>query len=197
MTLKESSKEQQRDFRNTACRTSTRSAEDRQTRFEFTRLIVLIFMFVAVRGPLFRVEDLTEMGWHRVYVWRAVKSLVKAGILEKFDRKSYGLADDARKWFRTAFGGGVNDAAFAYSTMAVETWSETRLSRFKEKLSEIWKDRPERIKRDPARIGSTTSLSPNEDDYSSLLKLLCEKVQEASCVVSMLEKTTPKSVSKM
>jgi len=161
-------------------------AENRQSRFEFTRLIVLIFTFVSVRGPLFRVEDLTEMGWNRVYVWKALNSLVRAGILEKFDRKSYGIAEDARRWFRTAFGGGVNDAAFAYSTMAVETWSEVRLGRFKAKLSEIWEQRPERIKHDPARIGFTLS---NEDDHSRLEKLLFEKIEEVSYVLSVLEKS--------
>ena len=161
-------------------------AENRQSRFEFTRLIVLIFTFVSVRGPLFRVEDLTEMGWNRVYVWKALNSLVRAGILEKFDRKSYGIAEDARRWFRTAFGGGVNDAAFAYSTMAVETWSEVRLDRFKAKLSEIWEQRPERIKHDPARIGFTLS---NEDDHSRLEKLLFEKIEEVSYVLSVLEKS--------
>src|SRR5579864_1380884 len=134
MNLKVSSSEGEVvDVQGTPRRSAT---EDRQTRFEFTRLIIVIFMFVSVRGPLFRVEDLTAMGWNRLYVWRALNSLVKAGILQKFDRKSYGITDDARKWFRTAFGGGVNDAAFAYSTMAVETWSEVRLNRFKSKLSE-------------------------------------------------------------
>jgi hypothetical protein len=185
MNLKVSSKEGEGvGVRETPCRRP--ATEDRQTRFEFTRLIIVIFMFVSVRGPLFRVEDLTAMGWNRLYVWRALNSLVKAGILEKFDRKSYGITDDARKWFRTAFGGGVNDASFAYSTMAVETWSEMRLDRFKSKLSEIWEERPERVKQDPARFGLTL----NQADYSSLTNLLNEKIEEASYVASMLKKRT-------
>jgi len=174
--------------------TPRRSAtEERQTRFEFTRLIVVIFMFVSVRGPLFRVENLTAMGWNRLYVWRALNSLVKAGILQKFDRKSYGITDDARKWFRTAFGGGVNDAAFAYSTMAVETWSVARLNRFKSKLSEIWEERPERVKQDPARFGLTL----NQGDYSRLTNLLNEKIEEAYYVASMLKKSTDTNPTKI
>ena len=174
--------------------TPRRSAtEERQTRFEFTRLIVVIFMFVSVRGPLFRVENLTAMGWNRLYVWRALNSLVKAGILQKFDRKSYGITDDARRWFRTAFGGGVNDAAFAYSTMAVETWSEARQNRFKSKLSEIWEERPERVKQDPARFGLTL----NQGDYSRLTNLLNEKIEEAYYVASMLKKSTDTNPTKI
>lgn len=179
MTREESSREVQADTRITA-----RHGADRRNRFKFTRLTVLIFMFVCVRGPLFRVEDLTELGWDRVSAWKVLNNLVKAGILEKFDRKSYGMTEDARKWFRTAFGGGVNDAAFAYSVMGAEAWSEMRLNHFKTGLTGMWEERPERVKHDPARIGLTGS-----GEYSSLAKLLCEKVEEAHFLVSMLEKS--------
>lgn len=151
---------------------------NRKSRFEFTKLTTLVFVFVSVRGPLFRVEDVTELGWNRIYVWRALKSLVSAGVLEKFDRKSYGLSEEARGVFRAAFGGGANDAAFAYSTMGVESWSKLRLKSFKEKLGEIWEQRPQRIK-DGSRIESSTG---------ELQKLLFEKIEEASQIVLMLQR---------
>jgi hypothetical protein len=159
--------------------------EDQQRkRFMFSRLTVLIFMFVCVRGPLFRVEDLTELGWDRVSSWKVLRNLVKAGILEKFDRRSYGLTEDARKWFRSAFGGGVNDATFAYSVMGVEAWSVSRLNHFKTNLSAMWEERPERVKQDPSRVGLTRS---DEEEHSTLETLLFEKVEEANYLVSMLE----------
>ena len=136
-----------------------------------------------VRGPLFRIEDLTALGWNRVYAWRTVKSLVRAGILEKYDRKSYGATEQARRWFRTAFGGGVNDAAFAYSAMAVASWGQSRLEYFKVKLTEMWEHRPERIKVDPGRTASSYS-----EDFDALASILFEKMEEASYVWSMLRK---------
>jgi hypothetical protein len=175
--------------------TGRKGTKVRQSRFEFAYLTTIIFIFVAVRGPLFQVEDLTELGWNRVYVWRALNTLVKARILEKFDRKSYGITDDTRRWFRAAFGGGVNDAAFAYSTMAVETWSETRLNRFKSKMSEMWQERPERIKQDPARAGFMLASDEDSGNFHTLAKLLCEKVEEASYIASMLEKKASTSNS--
>lgn len=165
---------------------------ERQSRLEFTRLVLLIFIFVFVRGPLFRVEDLTGIGLNRNYVWKALNSLVKARVLEKFDRKSYGVTDDTRKYFRAALGGGVNDATLAYSMMEVETWSEGRLARFTAQLAEIWKERPERIKQDGARAGY--SVSNERDDYARLEKLLFEKVEEASSIVATLERIS-KNVS--
>ena len=156
----------------------------RKRRSEFTKLTTLIFVFVAVRGPLFRVEDVTRLGWKRVNAWRALKSLVKAGVLQKFDRKSYGLAGEARGLFRAAFGGGANDAPFAYSTMGVESWSKVRLERFKERLSEMWEQRPQRIKKDPAR----TDLTANE--RFELQKLLFEKIEEASQITMMLQRAS-------
>jgi len=165
------------------------SAEDHQRRrFMFTRLTVLIFMFVCVRGPLFRVEDLTELGWDRVNSWKVLRNLVKAGILEKFDRKSYGLTENARKWFRSAFGGGVNDAAFAYSVMGTEAWSKARLDYFKAKLTSLWEERPERVKQDPARTGLISNIDVKEEVeyFSALEALLLEKVEESHYLASAL-----------
>jgi hypothetical protein len=165
------------------------SVEDRQrTRLMFTKLTVLIFMFVSVRGPLFRVEDLTKLGWDRVSSWKVLRNLVKAGVLEKFDRKSYGLTEDARKWFRSAFGGGVNDAAFAYSVMGTEAWSKARLDYFKAKLTSLWEERPERVKQDPARAGLISSIEGKEEVeyFSALEALLLEKVEESHYLASAL-----------
>jgi hypothetical protein len=168
---------------------ASRSAEDHQRRrFMFTRLTVLIFMFVCVRGPLFRVEDLTELGWDRVNSWKVLRNLVKAGILEKFDRKSYGLTENARKWFRSAFGGGVNDAAFAYSVMGTEAWSKARLDYFKAKLTSLWEERPERVKQDPARTGLISNIDGKEEVeyFSAVEALLLEKVEESHYLASAL-----------
>lgn len=168
------------------------SVEDRQrTRFMFTKLTVLIFMFVSVRGPLFRVEDLTELGWDRVSSWKVLRNLVKAGVLEKFDRKSYALTEDSRKWFRSAFGGGVNDAAFAYSVMGTEAWSKARVNYFKAKLTSLWEARPERVKQDPARTGLISSSEGKEEGeveyFSTLEALLLEKVEESHYLASALK----------
>jgi hypothetical protein len=142
-------------------------------------------MFVCVRGPLFRVEDLTELGWSRISSWKVLNNLVKAGVLEKFDRKSYGLTGDARKWFRSAFGGGVNDATFAYSVMGVDSWTEMRLSHFKTRLTGIWEERPERVRNDPARTGLMGAWT--EGEYSTLEALLLEKVGEVHSLALLLE----------
>jgi hypothetical protein len=166
------------------------SVGDRQrTRFMFTKLTVLIFVFVCVRGPLFRVEDLTELRWDRVSSWKVLRNLVKAGVLQKFDRKSYGLTEDARKWFRSAFGGGANDAAFAYSVMGTEAWSKVRLDYFKAKLTSLWEDRPERVKKDPARAGLMSTPDGKEEGveyFSALEALLLEKVEESHYLASAI-----------
>jgi hypothetical protein len=157
---------------------------ERRKRFNFTRLTILIFIFVFIRGPLFQVEDLTRLGWNRVSSWKVLSYLVKAGILEKFDRKSYGVTDNAHKWFRRAFGGGANDAAFAYSAMEAETWSELRLNNFKSDLTRMWLDRPERFNNDPSRCGITDG----EEDCAMLMKLLYEKLDEVQTLASIIEK---------
>ncbi|MDG6999645.1 MAG: hypothetical protein JRN15_11075 [Nitrososphaerota archaeon] len=115
-------------------------------------------------------------------------SLVRAGILEKYDRKSYGATDVARNWFRIAFGGGVNDAAFAYSAFTMESWGKSRLEHFKSKLTEMWEQRPERIKADPGRA----SISSYSEDFPSLVNILCEKMEEAYFILSLLQKSTMK-----
>jgi len=169
----------------------TRQPEDHEqkksNRLNFTRLTALILMFVSVRGPLFRVEDLTELGWSRVSSWKVLNNLVKAGVLEKFDRKSYGLTEDGRRWFRSAFGGGINDAAFAYSTMGVDSWSGTRLSHFKTRLTGLWEERPERVRDDPARTGLMRA-GTEEEGYSTVQTLLIEKIGEVHSLAMMLEK---------
>lgn len=167
---------------------ATRQQEDHEqtkNRLNFTRLTALILMFVSVRGPLFRVEDLTKLGWSRVSSWKVLNNLVKAGVLEKFDRKSYGLTEDTRKWFRSAFGGGVNDAAFAYSTMGVDSWTEARLSLFKMRLTGLWEERPERLRNDPVRTGLMGA--GTEEGYSTVQTLLIEKIGEVHSLASMLE----------
>lgn len=158
-------------------------ATSRKDKFQHAKFPVLAFVFVFVRGPLFRIEDLTALGWNRVHAWRTVMSLVRAGILEKYDRKSYGATEEARKWFRIAFGGGVNDTAFAYSAMAMESWGKPRLEYFKTKLTEMWEQRPERIRADPGRVGSSYG-----NDFPALAEILCEKMDEASYVWSLLHK---------
>lgn len=170
--------------------TSTRQPEDhertkKKNRLNFTRLTVLILMFVCVRGPLFRVDDLTKLGWSRVSSWKVLNNLVKAGVLEKFDRKSYGLTEDARKWFRLAFGGGVSDAPFAYSVMGVDSWTAMRLINFKAKLTGLWEERPERVRKDPARTGLMGA--GEEEECSTLETLLIEKIGEVNSLALMLE----------
>jgi hypothetical protein len=160
----------------------------KKNKLNFTRLTVLIFMFVCVRGPLFGVEDLTKLGWSRVSSWKVLNNLVKAGVLEKFDRKSYGLTEDARKWFRSAFGGGVNDATFAYSAMAVDSWTEMRLSNFKTRLTGLWGERSEIVRNDPARTGLMgVRDGKGEEECSTLETLLIEKVGEAQSLALMLD----------
>lgn len=158
-------------------------AHRKKSKYDYTRYPIIAFVFVFVRGPLFRIEDLTALGWDRVYAWKTVMSLVKAGILEKYDSKSYGASVEAGQWFRTAFGGGVNDAAFAYSAMAVESWGKSRLEYFKSKITKMWEQRPERIKADIGRSGIAYS-----EDFSSLIAILCEKMEEASHIWSLIEK---------
>jgi hypothetical protein len=171
--------------KSTAVQINVRDVEiqRRNSRFKFARLTILSFMFVAVRGPLFRIENLTELGWERVYAWKTVNNLVKAGVLEKYDRKSYGMTKETRKLFRTAFGGGITDPEFAYSVMYVDTWSKKKLDYFKMKLSSIWEERLERAKQD--RVG--ISLNGNEE-VSTIASLIKEKMDEASFLTSKLEK---------
>ena len=157
-----------------------------KSKLEFTKYPIIAFVFVLVRGPLFRIEDLKALGLKRVYAWRTVRSLVRAGILEKYDHKSYGATEEARKWFRIAFGGGVNDATFAYSAFTVESWGKSRLEYFKSKLTEMWEQRPERIKMDPGRTGFASST----EDFPSLVAILSEKMEDASFVFSLLQIST-------
>ena len=115
-------------------------------------------------------------------------SLVKAGILEKYDRTSYGATEETRGWFRNAFGGGVNDAAFAYSALAVQSWGESRLEYFKARLTEMWKLRPERFRVDKGKLSSASS----GENFPTLARLLCEKLEEASYLCSLMEKSQKK-----
>jgi hypothetical protein len=165
-------------------KTMLNETDPRHKKTSFTRLTVVLFMFVCVRGPLFRVEDLSELGWNRISCWKALKALVKAGVLEKLDRKCYGLTDYSRKWFRSAFGGGVNDAAFSYSVMGAETWSRDRLANFKAGLEAMWEQRPERVRQNAAGFGLSS-----QEDHSKLEALLFEKIEEAHYIISLLEKS--------
>lgn len=156
----------------------------KKSKYDYARYPIIAFVFVFVRGPLFRIENLTALGWDRVYAWKTVMSLVKAGILEKYDSKSYGASAEARKWFRTAFGGGVNDSAFAYSAMDVESWGKPRLEYFKSKLTKMWEHRPQRVRAD---TGSSSFAAYNED-ISSLVAILYEKIEEVSYIWSLIQK---------
>jgi DNA-binding PadR family transcriptional regulator len=155
-----------------------------RARFKFTRLSLIIFIFVFIRGPLFEVEDLTELGWDRVSSWKVLKRLVGAGILEKYDRKVYGVTEDGRKWFRTAFGGGVNDATFAYQAMDTESWSKARLENFNLEFTKMWQNRAERFKQDPSRSGLTN------EDSAILHSLVIEKLKEAEVLLKTMEKSS-------
>jgi DNA-binding PadR family transcriptional regulator len=170
-------------------RNEARVATKRKARFKSTKLTLLIFIFVFIRGPLFQVEDLTELGWDRVSSWKVLKRLVRAGILEKYDRKVYGVTEDARKWFRIAFGGGVNDTTFAYRAMDTESWSEARLENFKLEFTKMWQNRAERFKQDPSRTGLTI------DDSVTLYRLVLEKLKEAETLLNTMESSAVGGIS--
>ncbi len=180
-------------FTDCSSTTENRNVDDetvtkRRARFKFTKLSLLIFIFVFIRGPLFQVEDLTELGWDKVSSWKILKRLVRAGILEKYDRKVYGVTEDSRKWFRVAFGGGVNDATFAYRAMDTESWSEARLESFKIEFTKMWQNRADRFKLDPSRCGLTN------DDSVILFGLVIEKLKEAEALLNTMERgVTPGS----
>jgi hypothetical protein len=161
-----------------------------RNRFNFTRLTIVIFIFVFIRGPLFQVSDLTQLGWDRVSCWKVLNNLVRAGILEKFDRTSYAVTENAKGWFRSSFGGGANDPAFAYSALAAESWSKTRYDYFIAVFGRMWENRPKKASGDSSKVlpSPHPSDEKEEGDRSTLVRLLREKLEDAQILACLMEK---------
>lgn len=146
----------------------------------------MVFIFVYTRGPLFQVSDLTQLGWDRVSCWKVLNNLVKAGILEKFDRGSYAVTENAKGWFRSAFGGGANDAAFAYSSLAADSWTKTRFDYFTAAFARMWQDRQKKASGESPTISYDGEKEMGE--RSALVKLLHEKLEDARMLASLIER---------
>jgi hypothetical protein len=162
-----------------------------RNRFNFTRLTIVVFIFVFTRGPLFQVSDLTQLGWDRVSCWKVLNNLVKAGILEKFDRGSYAVAENAKGWFRSAFGGGANDAAFAYSSLAADSWTKTRFDYFTAAFARMWQDRQKKASGESPTIPSSSPHDGEKEmgERSALVKLLHEKLEDARILACLIERS--------
>jgi hypothetical protein len=163
------------------------SSNEKRMRFEYNKLVVSTFVFAFIRGPFFKIEDIVQLGWNRRQVRRTVNSLVKSGVLEKLDQRTYGPTLDAREWFRRAFGGGVNDAPFAYYALEMNSWGQSRLDHFKSKLSQMWNERAERFQIEGPTKSAPATFDPTLDTHA-LVKLLCEKMDEASYVATSIVK---------